>query len=320
MLLQRSIILVILLGFLFSVILGPVLIPVLNRIKAGQHIRADGPQSHLTKQGTPTLGGLLFILSAITATLVMTPFDRSLFLIFFGFLAFGCIGFVDDYIKVVLKRPLGLQAYQKIILQLVAAGGWIALAMEGGLVPETIYIPYVRITVDPGGLLIPFLVWVMVGTVNSVNLTDGIDGLASGITVIIGGFFALVCWHLELKQAAWFSGALSGACLGFLVFNIHPAKVFMGDTGSLAIGGGLSTVAVMSNMTLLLPVVGGIFFIETLSVIIQVAGYKMTGKRVFKMSPLHHHFELSGWSEVKVVTVFWGATVVLCLLGILGIP
>jgi phospho-N-acetylmuramoyl-pentapeptide-transferase len=319
-LLQRSLILVILWGFLFSVLLGPVLIPVLKKINAGQSIRQEGPESHMVKQGTPTMGGFIFILAAITASLMMTRMDKLLLVAFFSVLVFASIGLIDDYIKVVLKRSLGLRAYQKLIMQLSAAGGILILAQQSGVLPQRIYIPYLRLMVDLGWWMIPFLMWVIVGTVNSVNLTDGLDGLAAGTMVMISGFFGLVCWHLGLTSLAWFSGALSGACLGFLVFNIYPARVFMGDTGSLALGGALSAIALLSNMTLLLPVVGGIFFAETLSVILQVAGFKLTRKRLFKMSPLHHHFELSGWSETRVVTTFWGITLVLCLLGILGIP
>ncbi len=319
MLLQRSLILVILLGFLFAVVLGPVLIPVFIKIKAGQNVRTDGPESHLSKQGTPSMGGFIFILSAVSATLLMTSVDRTLFVVLFSFAIFASIGLIDDYIKIILRRPLGLRAYQKMIMQLAASAAVLVIARQAGVLPELIYIPYLRIMVDPGWFLFPYLLFVSVGTVNSVNLTDGLDGLASGIMVIIAGFFSLVCWHYELIEMAWFAGALSGACLGFLVFNIYPARIFMGDTGSLALGGALSAIAIITNMTLILPVVGGILFAETFSVIIQVIGFKTTGKRVFKMSPLHHHFELSGWSETRVVTIFWGITIILCLLGILGI-
>lgn len=320
MILQRSLIVVILLGFLFSALLGPVLIPILIKIKAGQSIRQDGPKSHQIKQGTPTMGGFIFILAAVTATMMVSGMDESLLVAFFGFLSFAAIGLIDDYIKVVLKRPLGLRAYQKIIMQVAAAAGLLILAQQSNLLPKEIYIPYGRVMVDFGWWMLPFLILVIVGTANSVNLTDGLDGLAAGTMVIVSGFFSLICWHLGLTSLAWFSGALSGACLGFLVFNIYPARVFMGDTGSLALGGALSAIGIISNMTLLIPIVGGIFVAETLSVILQVAGYKLTGKRLFKMSPLHHHFELSGWSETRVVTIFWGITLVMCLVGILGIP
>lgn len=320
MLLQRTLIVVILLGFFLSIVIGPVLIPLLVKIKAGQSIREEGPQNHFIKQGTPTMGGFVFILSAITATLIITRINSPLFIVLFSFITFSIIGVIDDYIKVVLKRPLGLRAYQKIIMQLAASVGLLAIAHASGLLSTEIYVPYLRISVDLGLWIYPFLIWVTVGTVNSVNLTDGLDGLAAGTMVIVSGFFGLVAWHLGFESIAWFSGALSGACLGFLVFNIHPAKVFMGDTGSLALGGALAAIAILTNMTLLLPIVGGVFFIETLSVIIQVTSFKLTGRRVFKMSPIHHHFELSGWSETSVVTIFWGTTLVLSLVGILGIP
>ncbi|RQD66910.1 MAG: phospho-N-acetylmuramoyl-pentapeptide-transferase [Tindallia sp. MSAO_Bac2] len=319
MLLQRALILSILLGFVFSTALGPVMIPILRRIKAGQSIREDGPRTHLIKQGTPTMGGLIIIPSSIAAVLILSGATRELQVTLVAYIGFAAVGFIDDYLKVVLKRPLGLRAYQKMGLQILVASLFLYLASHWQVLPGSLYIPYLRLFIQPGLWWIPFLLFVIIGTVNSVNLTDGLDGLASGVTIIVAGFFSLVAWHMGYQDLGWFAGAISGACLGFLIYNIHPAKIFMGDTGSLALGGAIAALAVTTNMTLLLPVVGGIFFVETLSVMIQVAGYKMTKKRIFRMSPLHHHFELSGWSETRVVTVFWGITVILCLAGILGI-
>lgn len=300
-------------------IIGPIIIPLLRRIKAGQSIREDGPQTHLIKQGTPTMGGLMIILSSIVTVIVLAETTKELQATFIAFIGFAMIGFMDDYIKVVLKRPLGLRAYQKMLLQIGVSLLFLYFAMGWEIIPSDIYIPYVRIFVPMGLWMYPFLLFVIIGTVNSVNLTDGLDGLASGVTVIVAGFFSLVAWHMGYRDLGYFAGAISGACLGFLIFNIYPAKVFMGDTGSLALGGAIAALAVTTNLTLLLPIVGGVFFIETLSVMIQVVAFKKTGKRVFRMSPLHHHFELGGWSETRVVSVFWGVTVILCLVGILGI-
>ena len=316
MLLQRSLVLSILLGFMLSSISGPVLIPVLKKVKAGQSIREDGPETHFIKKGTPTMGGLSIIPSSIIAAFILAGITLELLIVLLAFVGFGLIGFLDDYIKVVLKRPLGLRAYQKMTLQLLIAVLFMISAYWVDFLPGSLYIPYIRVFVNPGFGWIPFLLFVIIGTVNSVNLTDGIDGLASGVTVIVAGFFSLVAWHMGMKELSWFSGALSGSCLGFLIFNIHPARIFMGDTGSLALGGAIAALAIVTNLTLLLPVVGGIFFIETLSVIIQVAGYKATGKRVFRMSPLHHHFELKGWTEWKVVMVFWSFSFLFAVIGI----
>ena len=245
-------------------------------------------------------------------------------------LAFGGIGFADDYIKVILKRSLGLRAYQKLFLQIIVA---VLLAVyqsntsvvgtkiivpfiQGGLQLGTFFIPQY---LDLGLLYIPFIIFVVVATVNSVNLTDGLDGLAAGVTLIIAAFFSLVALNWGYTSLAIFSSAVTGACLGFLKFNVHPAKGFMGDTGSLALGGAIATIAILMNIALIIPIVGGIYFAETLSVILQVASYKTTKKRIFKMSPLHHHYELSGWPERKVVIVFWSITVILCLIGVIAL-
>ncbi len=319
MVLQRALVLSILLGFVFASILGPVMIPLLRRVNAGQSIREDGPQTHLIKQGTPTMGGLIIIPSSLAAVMILSEATRELQVTLIAFIGFAMIGFLDDYIKVVLKRPLGLRVSQKMGLQFLVASLFLFFAMKWDIIPNELYVPYLRTFIKPGLWWIPFLIFVIIGTVNSVNLTDGLDGLASGVTIIVAGFFSLVAWHMGYRDLGWFAGAISGACLGFLIYNIYPAKIFMGDTGSLALGGAVAALAVTTNLTLLLPIVGGVFFVETLSVITQVAVFKKTGKRVLRMSPLHHHFELGGWSETRVVTVFWGVTVILCLAGILGI-
>jgi len=269
---------------------------------------------------------LAIVITSLTSGLVNTDMLVALAVT----VAFGIIGFIDDFIKVVLKRNLGLRAYQKIIFQVIVA---IMLAMyqSGATYMGTkIIVPFIQgswtignITIpqylDLGVLYIPFIVFVVVATVNGVNLTDGLDGLAAGVTLIIAAFFSLVAAYYGQTSLAIFAGSVTGACLGFLKFNSHPAQVFMGDTGSLALGGAIATVAILMNVALIIPIVGGIYFAESLSVILQVISYKLTKKRIFKMSPLHHHYELSGWAETKVVIVFWSVTVILCLLGIIAL-
>ncbi len=327
---HKQLIFTIIIGFAITLILGPLVIPYLKRLKVGQTIREEGPQSHLSKSGTPTIGGIIIILSILITSLTSGVMNTDLMVALLATVAFGVIGFIDDFIKVVLKRSLGLRAYQKIILQVIVA---IILAIYQSNVSATgtrILIPFIQGSLnignfvipqylDLGILYIPFIVFVVVGTVNSVNLTDGLDGLAAGVTLIVAAFFSLIALNWGQPSLAIFAGAVTGACLGFLRFNSHPAQVFMGDTGSLALGGAIATVAILMNVALIIPIVGGIYFAESLSVIIQVASYKLTGKRIFKMSPLHHHYELSGWPETKVVIVFWIVTVILCLVGIVAL-
>ena len=329
---QKQIIYTIIIGFVITLILGPLIIPFLKRLKAGQTIREEGPESHKTKSGTPTIGGIIIIISIFITSLSSGIIDNDLWVALIATLAFGLIGFIDDFIKVVMKRNLGLRAYQKLILQTTVA---ILIALYHMSQSHTalgtkIIVPFINGSLqignfvipeylDIGRLYVPFIIFVVVATVNSANLTDGLDGLAAGVTLIVAAFFSLLAMNYGSNSLAIFSSAIVGACLGFLRFNSHPAKVFMGDTGSLALGGAIATTAVLMNVALIIPVVAGIFFIETLSVIIQVISFKSTGKRVFKMTPLHHHFELSGWKETKVVTVFWITTVILCLIGAIGV-
>lgn len=320
--LDFNIIKVFIVSFLITLILGPLLIPILKRLKVGQNIREEGPKSHLKKSGTPTMGGIMMIIAMIITSLTsITPeinINQLLVLILATF-SFGILGFIDDFIKVVLKRNLGLRAYQKLLGQIIIA---VIITIYQSRVShhgtETI-IPFINKTLDLGIFYIPFITFVVVGTVNSVNLTDGLDGLASGVTLIVLTFFTIASIILGNITIAIFSASLAGACLGFLKYNSYPAKVFMGDTGSLALGGAISTIAILLDMPLILPIAGGIYFAETLSVILQVVSFKLTGKRIFKMSPLHHHFELKGWKETKVVIVFWFTTVILCLLAIYSI-
>lgn len=306
-------------AFVVTLILGPLILPILRKLKVGQSIREEGPRSHMSKSGTPTMGGIIIIIALLITLLTSISSDiniKDLIVLFIVTLSFGILGFLDDYIKVVLKRNLGLRAYQKLIGQIIIAVALAVYHSNTSPAATEIIVPFINKTINLGPLYVPFIVFVVVATVNSVNLTDGLDGLASGVTLIVLSFFSLVSLKLGDKSLAIFSATLAGACLGFLKYNAHPAQVFMGDTGSLALGGAISTLAVLLNLPLIIPIVGGIYLAESTSVILQVTSFKLTGKRIFKMSPLHHHFELSGWKETKVVLVFWTVTLLLCLTGI----
>ena len=305
------------LGLILSLIFGRILIPILKKLHAGQSIREEGPKSHMVKSGTPTIGGLIFLFSAIITTLVTGNFKVSVFMILFSTLAFGAVGFIDDYIKVVMKRNLGLRAYQKLVLQILTAVILIIYQYNSKHMGTDLYIPFLKDYRSIGVFYIPFIIFVIVGTVNSVNLTDGLDGLSTSVTIICLLFFNVVAVKFERYEIAAFSLVLAGALIGFLFFNKYPAKVFMGDTGSLALGGAISAIALLLNVPLILPIAGGIYFIETLSVIIQVVSFKTRGKRVFLMSPLHHHFEQKGWHEKKIVAVFSLVELILCIISYL---
>lgn len=315
----RQLIVTIVISFFITLILGPIIIPILHKLKVGQSIRDEGPKSHMTKSGTPTMGGLIMITAILITAITSGLMNKDLFVVLFATLSFGLIGFIDDFIKVVLKRNLGLKAYQKLLGQIVVA---VIIAFYQSTISISgtkILIPFMNQYWDLGYFYVPYIAFVVVATANSVNLTDGLDGLAAGVTLIVSSFFSLVAMNWGHSSIAVFCGALTGACLGFLRFNAHPAKVFMGDTGSMALGGAVATIAILMNLTLLIPIVGGIYFAEALSVIIQVISFKLTGKRVFRMSPLHHHYELKGWKETKVVAVFWSITLLLCILGLFGL-
>lgn len=292
-------------AFIIALIAGPVFIPVLRRLKFGQSIRQEGPERHYAKAGTPTMGGVIILLGLIISSVLFAGSSTEVWLALFITIGHGLIGFLDDFIKVVLKRSLGLKARQKLAGQIIMA---VALAYIGSVYfgrGTDLWIPLVGVNVDFGPLYYVLIFFVLVGTTNAVNLTDGLDGLAAGTTVVAALAYAAIAASFGKPDLAVFSVALAGACLGFLKYNSHPAKIFMGDTGSLALGGALASVAVLTKTELLLVIVGGVFVVEALSVIIQVISFKSTGKRVFRMSPIHHHFELGGWSETRVVTVFW---------------
>lgn len=299
-------------AFLITVAGTPLIIPVLKKIKAGQSIREDGPQSHMVKSGTPTMGGIAIIGAVLITCLTSGETTRDMLVILAAFVAFGILGFLDDFVKVTLKRNLGLTAKQKLILQIVIAVALAWYQSHYSVYKTYITIPFINENVDFGIWYIPFIAFVVVAMVNAVNLTDGLDGLASGVTMIVAFFFGIVGSLYGSPTAALFCSAIAGACFGFLIFNKHPAKVFMGDTGSLALGGGIAAAAIMMNSVLILPFVGGVYVAEALSVVLQVVSFQTRGKRIFKMAPLHHHFELSGWKETKVVAVFWFVTFVLC--------
>lgn len=310
-------------GMAFAIVLiaGPLVIPMLRRLKYGQSIREEGPERHYAKAGTPTMGGVLILVAVVIPSVIFAGNNPEVLLALAVTLGHGLIGFLDDFIKVVRKRSLGLKARQKLLGQIVMA---LALSYVASIYfsrGTDIWIPVLGVTIDFGALYYLLIFIVLVGTTNAVNLTDGLDGLAAGTTTVAALAYAVIAMYFGKPHLAIFCAALAGACLGFLRYNAHPARVFMGDTGSLALGGALAAVAVMTKTEFLLVIVGGVFVIEALSVIIQVISFKSTGKRIFKMSPIHHHFELSGWSEKKVVTVFWlaGAVFAAVALSMLAI-
>ncbi|WP_270181787.1 phospho-N-acetylmuramoyl-pentapeptide-transferase [Alkalihalobacillus sp. CinArs1] len=316
---ERLLIFSLLTSFIIAVLVSPVFIPFLRRLKFGQSIRDEGPKSHQKKSGTPTMGGLIIILAIIIGTVAIAlkydEISMEIWLLLFVTVGYALIGFLDDFIKVVKKRNLGLTSKQKLLGQV-----FIAILVYFGLrtigFDTAIHVPGTELSFDLGIGYVVLLFVMLVGASNAVNLTDGLDGLVAGTSAIAFGAFAILAAATYMYDVAIFSVSVVGAVLGFLVFNAHPAKVFMGDTGSLALGGALAAVAIMTKLELLLVVIGGVFVIETLSVIIQVASFKTTGNRVFKMSPLHHHYELSGWTEWRVVATFWTVGLICAALGI----
>ncbi len=322
-------------ALLVTFVLGPSMIAWLRRLKVGQHVRNDGPQTHLAKQGTPTMGGLLIVAALVSSTLLWSDLkNKYVWGVLFATLAFGGIGFWDDYLKVVKKRSTGLRAIQKFGLQIIASAviGFFLYYNPGDPNSTSLSLPFLkRLFLDLGWFYIPFVGIVIVGSSNAVNLTDGLDGLAIGLVGIAATANAVIVYlggnkiiaeYLKILyipgsgELTIFCGALLGASLGFLWYNAHPAEVFMGDVGSLSLGGALGTLAVVTKHELILVIVGGIFVIETISVILQVGSYKLTGKRIFKMAPIHHHFEQIGWPESKVITRFWIIGIILALISI----
>ena len=302
-------------AFIVCALIGPVLIPYLHKLKFGQSIRECGPASHMKKSGTPTMGGLM-MLAALVLALCWGMFTPHVLMALVLTLGHAVIGFIDDYIKVVMKRNLGLTAKQKFLLQFILAGAYVYFA-ETHLQNTNLWMPLVNITFDFGWAYYALAFILLVGTTNAVNLTDGLDGLVSFVSVPVTLAYAFIAYMQGMLDVSGFALGLTGACLGFLLFNRHPAQVFMGDTGSLALGGGVAALALLTNTELLLVIIGGVYVAEATSVIIQVAYFRLTGgKRFFRMAPLHHHFELGGWKEVKVVEIF---TIVSFLLSAVGL-
>lgn len=299
-----------------SLAMGPFMIPFLTRLKVGQNIREEGPRRHYAKAGTPTMGGVIIITSIMVASFVAAGASAEVFSAVLVLIACGGIGFWDDYIKVVLKRSLGLRARDKLLMQLIIGlvfGVLLLYYFERG---HELTMPFTGGKYDLGIFYIPFLIIVLMGSTNGVNLTDGLDGLAAGATFFVSLAFAFVCLMTSHYNLIAFCGAMAGACLGFLFFNRHPARVFMGDTGSMALGGGIAAVAALCGAELSLVIIGGIYVAETLSVALQVISYQSTGKRIFLMAPLHHHYELKGWPETRVVRRFWLLSFLFAVLGV----
>ena len=313
-------------SFLVATVLGYIIIPILKKLKVGQIERDDGPKSHLKKQGTPTMGGIIMAVSIMVVTAMVfirihggeCKFTAEKMIpLAFVTIGFGLVGFVDDFIKLVLKNTKGLKpAYKMFGLLIVAVAYTIYLANIMNLGTET-YIPIIKQYINlPIWIYIPFAIFVLLGTTNAVNLTDGIDGLSTSVTTIIITALTVISIIFKVPEVTIIGGILIGTCLGFLLFNLHPAKVFMGDTGSLLLGGAIAGMALYLKMPLILIVLALIPIIETISVMLQVAYFKKTGNRIFKMAPIHHHFELSGWNENKIVSIFSVITLVICIVGI----
>lgn len=319
-----KILLPVLISFGISVILCPVMIPFLKRLKFGQFVRDDGPESHLKKSGTPTMGGIIILLSIILTSLLYIKDYQEMIPVLFATVGFGLIGFLDDYIKVVMKRSLGLRAWQKLVGQILVTAIFGYYLVNYTDIGTTMLIPFTGgfqngMYLNPSFLFIPMLFLVVLGTVNGANFTDGLDGLATSVTLLIATFFSVVAIGIQ-SGISPITCAVAGGLLGFLVYNVYPARVFMGDTGSLALGGFVAASAYMLRMPLFILIVGLIYLVEVLSVMLQVGYFKLTGgKRIFKMAPIHHHFELCGWPETRVVAVFSIITALLCLVALMGI-
>lgn len=315
----KVVITAVLISFGISAVACPVLIPFLKKIKFGQQVREDGPQAHLKKQGTPTMGGIAFLFSVMLTSLFFMKSYPQIIPILFMTVGFGFVGFLDDYIKVVRKHSEGLNPKQKMAAQFVITAIFCFYMMKYSGGGTVIHIPFLHTDWDMGWLYIPMVFLVVLGTDNGVNFTDGLDGLCTSVTIIVATFFTVVAMT-TVSGIVPITGAVVGALLGFLLFNVYPAQVFMGDTGSLALGGFVASTALVLQNPLIILLVGFIYLIEVISVMIQVVYFKKThGKRFFRMAPIHHHFELGGWSETRVVAVFSITTAILCMIALLGL-
>jgi phospho-N-acetylmuramoyl-pentapeptide-transferase len=312
-----NVILSLIIALILALLTYPAYIKRMVKLQYGQQIREDGPKVHAGKAGTPTMGGVIFLLAAAVTIIIFTGSSPAAWLILLVMLVCGAIGFIDDYRKIVSKQSLGLRARSKLVGQLLIAAVFALLLYLLGYYDPLIVLPFLDLTINLGFFYPVFLFLVVVAATNAVNLTDGVDGLAAGITIIVLVAFLYIGFTNEQSVVMLVCAALIGATAGFLVFNRHPARLFMGDVGSLGLGGALSALAVITKSELFLIIIGGIYVVETLSVIAQVASFQLTGKRVFLMAPLHHHFELKGWTEWKVVLVFWGTAAIFALMGVL---
>ena len=317
-------ILAIIIAFAISAMLCPIVIPFLHRLKFGQEVRREGPESHLKKQGTPTMGGLIILTSVIITSLFYIRDYPKILPVLFMTVGFGIVGFLDDYIKIVMKRSEGLKPFQKIVGQFIITGIFAYYLIHSKDVGTGMLIPFTGgfdkgLYLNLGIFFVPAVFFIVIGTDNGVNFTDGLDGLCTSVTILVATFLTVVAIG-ERAGISPITGAVVGSLLGFLLFNVYPARVFMGDTGSLALGGFVASSAFMMQIPIFIAIIGFIYLLEVLSDIIQIAYFKKTGgKRFFKMAPIHHHFELCGWSETRVVAVFAIVTTVLCLLAYIGL-
>ena len=316
--------------FIITVLISFIVIPILRKRKVGQIERDDGPQSHLKKQGTPTMGGIIIILSMIIVCVGLYYYytrirlepnvAKNILPLLFVSVGFGIIGFIDDFKKLILKNTKGLSPKAKMAGLLIVSVAYTVYLTTVLKIGTDMYIPFFKTSITlPIWIYIPFTIFVMLATTNAINLTDGIDGLSSSVTTIILTCLTVIAIIFNVYEVTVFGSAVTGACLGFLLFNLNPAKIMMGDTGSLLLGGAVAAIAIYLKMPLILIIIALVPILETLSVMIQVAHFKRTGNRIFKMAPLHHHFELSGWKENKVVSVFSIITLIVCIIGVLAI-
>ncbi len=309
-----------LVSFVIAVVIGPYIIEILRKLKAGQTEREDGLESHQKKTGTPTMGGVIFLLPVVVIGIFYGASHKEVIPVLILTIGFGIIGFIDDYLKVVRKHNLGLNPWQKILGQLVVTILFSAYVMNFTDISLGMRVPFTSIVLDFGILNIPILFFIALGTANGTNFTDGVDGLCASVTAVVAGFFAVAGMHYMATGAEVMSSAMVGALLGYLVYNVYPGKVMMGDTGSLAIGGFVTGIAYVMQMPIFIVIVGFIYAFEVISVILQVSYFKIThGKRIFRMAPIHHHFEKGGWSETRVVNVFTTVTILLCLIAYAGL-
>jgi phospho-N-acetylmuramoyl-pentapeptide-transferase len=311
--------LTLLVSFIIPLIALPLFIKYLKKYNVGQKIRQEGPDLHQHKTGTPTMGGVIVILTLVIIVILFVPYNKYVLWSLVATLGFGFIGLIDDLIKYLKKRSLGLLTMQKLSLQIVFAVIFVYCVQQNTNLGTEIYLPFIKKSLDLGMMFVPFVVLVMVSTVNAVNLTDGLDGLAAGLIIIAILSFALIAYNQNMLPISLFALIVGFTSFGFLIYNFYPARIFLGDVGSLALGGALVSIAIFTRTELFLLIIGGVFVIETLSVILQIVSVKLSGKIIFKMSPIHHHFELCGWKEPKIIIRFWIAGIIWAIIGLASI-